>query len=282
MKKILLILSLSVFAISCNDDFSVTAKPLASVVPLTITSTKVTACTYDFNIATGEGVSKVYYVVLPTTDQAPTSSEIWTEEYEVVLEDGTSESGDVIKNIFKVDVASGASMVATASNLTPGLAYTLYAVTVNADGVRSDEVFTSAISVPGYTYENVSGDFDGAASFTGAPSVGDDADFTAFTPVVTKVSNTEYTFSTFWGPIFVAEYTGNPAYNNNFLYSGTLTINPDLTVTIVGNSPQSWDNLGGTGSYDPCTKTITYNLKNTLLPLSGGVRPSVDVVVTLQ
>lgn len=275
MKKILLFLSLSVFAISCNNDFDVTADPSAPTVPVAFTATQSeeSVCTYNFDIAASEGVATIYYVVLPTADAAPTSSEIFNGEY-------ADESASL--DVETVDLLAGETSSFSAADLASGTAYTVYAVSVNVDGIRSEQVFTSSVSVPEYaSLASATADFAAATSFTGAPSLGSDSDFSPFTPTVASVSSTQYTFNTFWGTEFIAEVFGNPTYVNQFNYGGTLTINPDLTVTIVGNAPAAWDNAGGTGTYNPCDKTLTYRLNHTLFT-SGGQPAPVDVVVTLN
>lgn len=275
MKKILLFLSLSVFAISCNNDFDVSAEPSAPTVPVAFTATQSeeSVCTYNFNITASEAVATIYYVVLPTADPAPTSSEIFNGEY-------ADESATL--DVETVDLLAGETSSFSASDLASGTAYTVYAVSVNVDGIRSEQVFTSSVSVQEYaSLASATADFAAATSFTGAPSLGSDSDFSPFTPTVASVSSTQYTFNTFWGTVFIAEVFGNPAYANQFNYGGTLTINPDLTVTIVGNAPAAWDNAGGSGTYNPCDKTITYRLNHSLFT-SGGQPAPVDVVVTLN
>lgn len=286
MKKILLFLSLSVFAISCNNDFDVSAKPLEATVNVDVnaTASDESVCSYDFTLAV-DGDSKIYYVVLPTSDPVPTSYEIWNGEY-LNLFDEDDEPIEI--PVETVDLLADGIANLSVSDLASGTSYTVYAVSVNksgsdlSDGVRSEEIFTTTFTVPTYaSLATATADFAAATSFTGAPSLGSDSDFSPFTPTVASVSSTQYTFNTFWGTVFIAEVFGNPAYANQFNYGGTLTINPDLTVTIVGNAPAAWDNAGGSGTYNPCDKTITYRLNHSLFT-SGGQPAPVDVVVTLN
>lgn len=287
MKKILLFLSLSVFAISCNNDFDVEAKPLEVTVNVDVNTaaSDESVCSYNFTLA-ADGDSKIYYVVLPTSDPAPTSSEIWNGEYLNLFD----EDGDPIEiPVETVDLLADGIANLSVSDLASGASYTVYAISVNksgsdlSDGVRSEEVFTATFTVSTYaSLETATSDFATATSFTGASTLGSDSDFTPFTPTVTSVSSTQYTFNTFWGTQFIAEVFGNSAYTNLYNYGGTLTINPDLTVTIVGNTAASWDNQGGSGTYNPCDKTITYTLNHTLFTYTGGVPAPVDVVVTLN
>lgn len=71
-------------------------------------------------------------------------------------------------------------------------------------------------------------------------------------PVSGAAENT-YKFTSAWGPTFVAWATDTPSYNNQYLYSGVLTINCDNTVVVVGDL--AWS-TGGTGTYDPDTGVI--------------------------
>lgn len=80
-----------------------------------------------------------------------------------------------------------------------------------------------------------------------------------------------------WGSNFVPTLTGNPA-TSTFTYPGFLQINPDNTVTITGiNAPTTPNRYpGGTGTFNPCTKVITYRLSQGLF-----TNPfQVDVVLT--
>jgi len=278
MKKILLLLSLSVFAVSCNNEFTSTAAPSADAVKLTVTPTQTGACSYDFavkgNVA---GTAKVYYALLSVSDTVavPVSSELWRGEYESIYIDSTAEE-PVRKPIVVKNVALPTSGMISISEtgLTPGLTYAFYSISVNADGIRTEEVFSQTFTVPAYNAQSLAADFTDA-TFKGAPTVNNNSEFSVFTPIVTKVSDFQYSFDTFWGPIFVSEALNNPTYANNasLFYGGTMTINPNtFVVTIVGNNTASWDNLGGTGTYDPCSKTVTYTLNHTLFRLnSSGV-----------
>jgi hypothetical protein len=101
----------------------------------------------------------------------------------------------------------------------------------------------------------------------------------AQTPFTTTLAATatanEYLIADAWGPFLVADLTGNPGFIGAFPYSGTLTINADYTVVIVGDA--GWS-TGGAGNYDPCTKTFTYNLTQALF-----ANPfTVDVVLIAQ
>lgn len=278
MKKILLILCVSVFAVSCNDDFTVTADPGAAVVPLTVTATQTGACSFDFQVKSGEGVAKIFYVIIPATDSIPVSSEIFRGAY--------ADSDEELP-VKSLNVASNATITVSESGLTPGISYTLYGVTVNKDGIRTEEVFTQNVTVPAYTATNLNDDFTNS-TFTGTPTItGVGTTYPNFTPTVTKVADNQYTFNTFWGPTFIASALNNPQYANvvALSYSGTLTINQaadgTYNVTIVGNNSAAWDNGGGTGTYDPCTKTLSYTLTQGLFRLDANNVPKQGSVGTV-
>ena len=95
-------------------------------------------------------------------------------------------------------------------------------------------------------------------SFIGTSSV-DDELISTFIPVVTKSGSDPrvFTFNTLWGTNFVGDITGNPGYNGQYLYAGTIRINDDLTLTITGSGSST---PGGVGTYDPCNETFSYTL----------------------
>lgn len=99
------------------------------------------------------------------------------------------------------------------------------------------------------------------ATIDGAPA------FENWSPTITAVPGSTNTFQydTLWGSGLVPLLTGNPALNT-FLYPGFLTINADNSVTVVGINDPAFPNRypGGSGTYDPCTKVITYRLSQGL------------------
>lgn len=86
-------------------------------------------------------------------------------------------------------------------------------------------------------------------------------------------TDNQWQIASAWGPTFVAWATGNPAYENQYLYSGTIILNDDFTVTVDGND--AWA-IGGTGSFSPCTQVFSYTLEQGLFTTSFAT----DVVLT--
>lgn len=82
------------------------------------------------------------------------------------------------------------------------------------------------------------------------------ADFD-YTATLTQVSPTSYTIDSAWGPNFVAILAGDPSYEGQLVYTGTINLNADGTVTVVGNANSR---PGGTGTYDPCADIFVLNL----------------------
>lgn len=110
--------------------------------------------------------------------------------------------------------------------------------------------------------------------FTGSTYI--EGDYVSeFIPAMTQSTTNPnvFTFTSLWGPNFVAEATGNPAYLNQYLYPGTMTINSDLSLTITTSFAQ-----GGPsgGSYDPCNNTFSYQLVQSLF--TGGWTADVELV----
>lgn len=100
--------------------------------------------------------------------------------------------------------------------------------------------------------------YSGVPSFNGSSA-------SSFTATLTQVPGQDnvYNIDTAWGMNFVADATGNPAFEGQFVYDGVLTVNPDNTITIVGNDPSYA--TGGSGVYEPaCTGTFTYTLTQAL------------------
>lgn len=228
---------LAVTLTSCLDDdaftYEVPQQEAVTQVALSVTG-GANQCEAVFSV-TADNMSSISYIIQPSTDAAPNSSEVF-------------DSGD------ELSFSSAGSTTLTFDNLNQGTAYTVYAVSVNSDGLRSEEVFTTSYTQPVYA---VNVDTDYSASVI---SFGQNAP--AFTATLTPTGTpNEYTIDTAWGPEYVAWVFGNPAYSGQFLYSGTLTINSDLTVTIVGDDPWA---TGGSGTYNPCNDEISYVLTQAL------------------
>jgi hypothetical protein len=86
----------------------------------------------------------------------------------------------------------------------------------------------------------------------------------SFVPVITPVPGeaNSFEFNTCWGVDFIVHLTGNPATSGIRNYPGIVTINPNFSVTVVGiNIPTAPNRYpGGTGTFNPCTKQISYVL----------------------
>lgn len=99
------------------------------------------------------------------------------------------------------------------------------------------------------------------ATIDGAPA------FEGWNPTVSLVSGTtnSFQFDTLWGSGLVPLLSGDPS-TSVFKYPGIVTINDDNTVTVVGINDPAFPNRyqGGTGTYNPCTKVITYRLSQGL------------------
>lgn len=83
----------------------------------------------------------------------------------------------------------------------------------------------------------------------------------------------QFTITSSWGPEFVAFATGNPGFSGQFLYSGTITLNPDFTVDFAGDD--AWA-TGGTGTYSSCDDQFSITLTQALFTTDF----TVDIVMT--
>lgn len=74
-------------------------------------------------------------------------------------------------------------------------------------------------------------------------------------------TDNQFKVNSSWGPSFVAWATDNPAYNNQYLYPGTITINCS-NVTFRSGAPSTGP--GGTGTYNPTTGVIQFTVSQSL------------------
>jgi hypothetical protein len=106
-----------------------------------------------------------------------------------------------------------------------------------------------------------------ASSYVGASTalLATPSTFTPWSPIITPVVGepNKFNFNTCWGLGFVQSIANAPA---GFNYPGVVTINANNTVTVVGINAATSPNRypGGTGTFDPCTKVITYTLNQGL------------------
>ncbi|TKS57628.1 hypothetical protein [Mesohalobacter halotolerans] len=111
----------------------------------------------------------------------------------------------------------------------------------------------------------------------------DGSEINTFDMTLTPTGNEgEFNISSAWGTNFVAEATGDPSFDGQFIYDGVLTINPDNTLSIVGSDPALFpgtvlqeDALNG-NLFDPCSNQLFYTLEQGLF--TGDF--VVDVVLT--
>ena len=221
-----------------------------SRVDLTVSATASNAlCPGPAATFTVDSEADVYYVIALPEDEAWTSQEIW-------------EDGDVVS--FE---AAGSETIDLAG-LGLGEGYMIYATTVNQNGTRTEEVFTTSVTVPTFddvVTANVGTEFTATTRYNGSP-------ISQFP--LTLNADGDFAFSTndVWGDDFIATLTSNPAYTGAFPYPATLTVNPDFTVDVTSEV-----DLGGSGTFDPCTQTFNLALTTNLFG-----EPFVPFTVTLE
>ena len=101
-------------------------------------------------------------------------------------------------------------------------------------------------------------------SFTGTSSYLTSPPSPSFSANLTQIvcGGNEYRIQSAWGPNFVSFATGDPSYNGQFPYPGTLIVNLDTNeVEIQGSDSYG---SGGSGTFDPETGVIQYSLTQTL------------------
>lgn len=113
-----------------------------------------------------------------------------------------------------------------------------------------------------------------ATNYTAYPSTSIDAagDAPVFDVVLTPLGNSTYGIESGWGPNFVSYITGEQAFSGLYTYSGTITINEDLTIDFVGD--EAWA-TGGSGELSPCDFSLSYTLSQNLFTSNF----TVDVVL---
>lgn len=240
--SIIIVIFIASMQTSCNDNdsFTYTLPEQAVVTQVEISlavSQAVTQCTADVSISSSDEAT-IYYMFLPSTSVAPLSADLFDD-------------GNILEFL------GADSTTFETSNLSEGVSYTLYAISVNRDGLRSEQVFATSYSQPSFQI-NID------TTYTANPFA-----FGAFSPVYTATltptgTPNEYSIDSAWGPNWVAWATGNGGYSGLFIYPGTLIIGDDYSVTIIGAASDDWYATGGSGSYDPCTNEISYTLTQAL------------------
>ncbi len=104
-----------------------------------------------------------------------------------------------------------------------------------------------------------------SSSYTGVSFASDNPgslapEFTAALSLVPGTTNT-YTINSAWGPNFVGWATQDSSFNGQYIYSGILVVNDDLTVTITGDD--TWA-TGGSGTYSSCNDEFNFVLTQDL------------------
>ena len=242
MKKILSLLVLvSLLVTSCSEpteyELPYELEPTTSVNSETTITAANAVCPAPTASFTVDSESSVYYVIQLSSEDALTSEEIFDEENEVLF----TEAGTKEIELTGLDL---------------GEAYTIYSVTVNVNGIRSEEVTTTSFVMPTFSeiVTPVLGtSYSGTAFYSGSPVTSFDATLTA---------NGEFVFdaNSLWGD-WVAWAYGNPAYAGLYQYPATVTLNEDFSVDV---SSEEFYSLNGSGSFDPCTGIFSLTVDTNL------------------
>ncbi len=121
-------------------------------------------------------------------------------------------------------------------------------------------------------------------AYTGVAFIGD-SQINMFDVVLTRTGDCSvYEMNSAWGTNFVAEATGDPSFDGQFIYPANLTLNADLSLSITGvgdnanllpGSVSDEDSTNG-NSFDFDSGVITYTLSQGLF----GSPFVVDVILT--
>ncbi|WP_179339676.1 hypothetical protein [Winogradskyella ludwigii] len=171
---------------------------------------------------------------------------------------------------FSSDVSPGADGTPSVQNIVIGfenldlvtepIVFDVVLTAVDVDGVTigvDDDSITSyrvSTPCPVVTADSYNVDVTGPNGATPSHTV-------ALTP--TGVAN-QFSVTSTWGPEFVAEVAGQPALAGQYLYSATISINDDLTVSVVStDSTVGGDGSAetdGYGTYDSCNDVFLITL----------------------
>jgi len=258
ISKILIIFTLSIFIVGCNND----SDPR-----------------FDANLESGwvqfvtgstlEVIAEPNTTLeVPVEINVPLNQSGLTINYNLVSISGT-DPNTVFDNSGILDVPANTAGIAIVGG-HPSIIFDLNQVSSITDTMVFDVVLTSSGNLdlgiegsgrPIIHRISICPSIIKTGNYNGVPTAFG-ADFTPFTTVITATENpNEFLIDDAWGEFLVAELTGNPGYIGVFPYSGTIIINDDNSIDIVGSS---FFTSGGTGNYDPCTNTFTYNLTQEL------------------
>ncbi len=187
---------------------------------------------------TVDSESTVYYMVQPEADEALTSDDVFDE-------------GDA------VSFETAGSKEVEFSGLEMGESYTLYAVTVNIDGIRTEAVTSTSFTMPSFTEVVDSSlattDYVGTVSYNGSP-------FVQYDVTLSNDGSYVFTAESLWGDA-IAGLTQVEDYIGMFQYPGTITLAEDFSLLVESEASYA---LGGEGTYDPCTGIFSYSLDTSL------------------
>ena len=254
MKKIfnLLFIGIGLAATSCSElpeyELPYELSPTAEVALSVDVTPSNAVCEGPALTFAGDSNTTVYYAIQPSADDALDSDAVYGEGDDVSLEGDGAETVNL-------------------SDLELGESYTVYAVTVNVDGTRSEAVTTTNFTMP--TYEEVidaslTGDYVGTVSYNGTP-------FEQFDVTLTNDGSYVFSADTLWGDA-IAGLTGRAEYAGAFQYPGTITLGEDYDLTVDSEWAFA---MGGDGEYDPCTGVFSYTLITSLFddPETEAVEP---------
>lgn len=262
MKKIfnLLFIGIGLAATSCSEmpeyELPYELSPTAEVA-LTVDVTPSNAiCEGPALTFAGDSNTTVYYAIQPTADDALDS--------DTVFDDGDD-----------ISLAGDGSETINLAGLELEESYTVYAVTVNEDGTRSEEVTTANFTMPSFEEVadvNLTEDYVGTVSYNGTP-------FEQFDVTLTNDGSYVFSADTLWGDA-IAGLTGRAEYAGAFQYPGTITLGEDFAVTVDSEWAFA---MGGDGEYDPCTGVFSYELVTSIFddPETEAVEP-LSVTVELM
>jgi hypothetical protein len=247
--------SLFLMTTSCNNDDAFGSnlreqEPTALINDVTLAVSTESVCQADVTVTSSEFARTIYYLFVPSSEDAPDSDTLYGSGLSLSPVDGV--------------------VSFTTGNLIPETDYTAYFVTVNNDGLRSENVTEYSYAVPEFDI-NVSPSYVGTSVFVPNGSTQENYEVT-----VTAVAGMENTFdiNTSWGPDFVTTVCNGCVASGDYPGPVRFEINPETYEIIVlsGGEPSGQGYtfdlpyvISGSGSYDICANTISLNLNDETL-----------------
>ena len=222
----------------------------------------------EFETGSDQIISDAGSIVIPIEYNVPINREDVTVSYDVAVVEG--EAPGTATGSFTTTVPADTRDVSIAYDIDPTIesSYTLqFTITGTSNpnvivGLEGDNPIVHTLEVCRLR----------PLAYTGVAFIGE-SQINTFDAFLTRTDECNvFSLNSAWGTNFVAEATGDPSFDGQFIYEANLIVNPDLTVVIegvgddAGSLPGSVDDsISISGNFiDPETDEIRYSLEQGL------------------